>query len=54
MDYFKFHNMRPPFTYATLIRWVSGTARAMEEEEDGVGTGLPNPSLPLNTPREAS
>ena len=23
MDYFKFHNMRPPFTYATLIRWVS-------------------------------
>ncbi|XP_038304789.1 forkhead box protein P3 isoform X2 [Canis lupus familiaris] len=21
MDYFKFHNMRPPFTYATLIRW---------------------------------
>lgn len=24
MDYFKFHNMRPPFTYATLIRWVSG------------------------------
>nr|XP_035143455.1 forkhead box protein P3 isoform X5 [Callithrix jacchus] len=22
MDYFKFHNMRPPFTYATLIRWA--------------------------------
>ncbi|KAG8520812.1 Forkhead box protein P3 [Galemys pyrenaicus] len=25
MDYFKFHNMRPPFTYATLIRWGSGS-----------------------------
>ncbi|XP_045660916.1 forkhead box protein P3 isoform X2 [Ursus americanus] len=22
MDYFKSHNMRPPFTYATLIRWA--------------------------------
>ncbi|XP_044906233.1 forkhead box protein P3 isoform X8 [Felis catus] len=22
MDYFKFHDMRPPFTYATLIRWA--------------------------------
>nr|7TDX_A Chain A, Forkhead box P3 [Mus musculus] len=22
MDYFKYHNMRPPFTYATLIRWA--------------------------------
>lgn len=26
MDYFKYHNMRPPFTYATLIRWVSRAA----------------------------
>lgn len=49
MDYFKFHNMRPPFTYATLIRWVSRTAQAKEEEKDGVGT-----CLPLNTPREGS
>nr|XP_004670123.1 forkhead box protein P3 isoform X1 [Jaculus jaculus] len=22
MEYFKFHDMRPPFTYATLIRWA--------------------------------
>lgn len=43
MDYFKFHNMRPPFTYATLIRWVSWAAEAKEKEEKrGVGTCLPN------------
>lgn len=40
MDYFKFHNMRPPFTYATLIRWVSRVP--------GWRT-----CLPLSTPRRA-
>lgn len=54
MDYFKFHNMRPPFTYATLIRWVSKAVQAKKEEKDGVGTCLPNSSPPLNTPREGS
>lgn len=48
MDYFKFHNMRPPFTYATLIRWVS------RAEKDRVGTCLPNSRPPSRTPKEGS
>lgn len=36
MDYFKYHNMRPPFTYATLIRWVS---RAIEAQQLVGGRG---------------
>lgn len=48
MDYFKFHNMRPPFTYATLIRWVSRAAQAKEKEEkEGMGTCLPNSCPPF-------
>lgn len=35
MDYFKFHNMRPPFTYATLIRWVSRQLRPRRRERGG-------------------
>lgn len=53
MDYFKFHNMRPPFTYATLIRWVSRAAQP-RRRETGRGPAPQTPGLPLSTPRVAS
>lgn len=51
MDYFKFHNMRPPFTYATLIRWVSRAVQAKKEEKDGGGDLPPKLRPPSKHPQ---
>ncbi|XP_058570571.1 forkhead box protein P3 isoform X4 [Neofelis nebulosa] len=52
MDYFKFHDMRPPFTYATLIRWVSRQHRPWRRKRNrGWGPASHSPSLPLECPQ---